>query len=85
LFTFLENGKTMQCVYCLNDYQYKREWAFNHFDYFAKLAQALYIKLPTLMKWKFTSCGRIVLVAMSLLQIWGARGAPTSTRTMYSS
>jgi hypothetical protein len=67
-FTFLKDGKTMQCMYCHNRYQYKQEQAFDHFGYSTKSTQVLCIKYSSLVKSKIAGYGNIVLARMSFLE-----------------
>jgi hypothetical protein len=80
-FILLEDGKTVQCVYFQNQYQYKQKQAFNYFGYSAMSALIVCTKLPASVKKKFGSCRGIVPARMSPLEIWGWEGPPKSSGT----
>jgi hypothetical protein len=50
----------------------------NHFGYNAKPTLIVCPKIPLTLKEKFISCGNIVLVRMSVVELWGTGGPPRS-------
>lgn len=76
-FNFLDDGKTVQCVFCKGTIQYKRERCFNHYGLGAKSTKAICSKAPISVKRRFATCAYVVPARMSPAEIWGTDEVPT--------
>jgi hypothetical protein len=83
--TFFDEGKSVQCLYCQKEFQYKKDWVMNHFGYNTRSTQVVCPNIPPVLKDKFVTCNNVVSPRMSALELWGTGGPPVSARPACSS
>jgi hypothetical protein len=83
--TFFDEGKSVKCLYCQKEFQYKKDWVMNHFGYNARSTQVLCPNIPPALKDKFVTCNNIVPPRMSALELWDTGGPPVSVAPARSS
>ncbi len=84
-FNFADDGTTIECVFCANTFQYKRERAFNHYGFKSKSTKYVCRKAPSAVKTRFANCGGVVPARMSILETWGTSRAPSTSVGTHSS
>jgi hypothetical protein len=72
--TFFDEGKSVKCLYCQKEFQYKKDRVMNYFGYNARSTQIVCPNIPPALKDKFVTCNNVVPPRMSALELWDTGG-----------